>query len=287
LDQFKVVRGLHGMTGALFDGSGARPILTLPSSTFTRDGMLHSFSGATIRRVVDRSSASVPAHAHDWPVLSIFVIGGYLNRIEGGEAFIAGPSAVLYRGGAVHQNVVGAAGFEQIEVEFDPAWLQHAIPDAPVSRWIGGRIGAEARTLARFCARATAETEVRGALQRFLGRAVSEREREVPRWIPRVSDRLREDAPPNANDLAAEAMRHPSWLGAAYKRATGEGLQEAAARFRIERAAQLLRETELPAAQVAAEAGFCDQSHMSRTFRRILGRLPSAVREDRRAFRQG
>lgn len=35
--------------------------------------MLHEFSGASIRRVVDRSGARVPEHAHDWPLLSLFV----------------------------------------------------------------------------------------------------------------------------------------------------------------------------------------------------------------------
>jgi hypothetical protein len=39
----------------------------------------------------------VPEHAHDWPVLSLFVIGGYSNRTEIGETFIAAPSAILYR----------------------------------------------------------------------------------------------------------------------------------------------------------------------------------------------
>jgi AraC family transcriptional regulator len=59
-----------------------------------------------------------------------------------------------------------------------------------------------------------------------------------------------------------------------------------AARFRVEQAARLLRETDLPLAYIATDAGFCDQSHMIRTFRRVLGRLPSAVREDKEHFRQ-
>src|SRR5262245_25498231 len=111
--------------------------------------MLQKFGGATVRRVVDRSGARVPEHAHDWPVLSIFVLGGDLNQTELGEAFIAGPSAVLYRAGAAHRNTVASSGFEQIEIELDPAWLGRALPGAPVSRWIGGRGGAEARTLAQ------------------------------------------------------------------------------------------------------------------------------------------
>jgi AraC family transcriptional regulator len=80
--------------------------------------------------------------------------------------------------------------------------------------------------------------------------------------------------------------RSPAWIGPAYRSLIGEGLQEVAARGRVERAAQLLRESDEPLSTIALEAGFCDQSHMNRTFRRVLGRLPTAVREDRRLFRE-
>ena len=66
--------------------------------------VLHESSGIIVRRVVDLSDARVPEHAHDWPVLSIFVLGGYLNQTELGRCSIDGPSAVLYRAGAAHRN---------------------------------------------------------------------------------------------------------------------------------------------------------------------------------------
>jgi AraC family transcriptional regulator len=116
--------------------------------------------------------------------------------------------------------------------------------------------------------------------------ASSVTERDPPNWVGTITRRLGEDATLSINDLAREVSRHPSWLGTAYKHATGEGLLETAARFRIERAARLLRETDQPSARIALEAGFCDQSHMNRTFRRLLGRLPSEVRDDRSNFRQ-
>jgi hypothetical protein len=77
-------------------------------------------------------------------LLSIYEMGAYLNWTEHDETFIAGPSAILYRAGVFHRNAIGPAGFEQIEIEFDPAWLGRALsPDAPVSLWLGGRAGAE------------------------------------------------------------------------------------------------------------------------------------------------
>ena len=91
---------------------------------------------------------------------------------------------------------------------------------------------------------------------------------------------------PRIGELAREVGRSPAWIGTAYRHVSGEGLQETAARFRVERAAQLLRESEQSLCDIAAEAGFCDQSHMNRTFRRLLGRSPTSVREDREAFRR-
>ncbi|HEY3777116.1 MAG TPA: AraC family transcriptional regulator [Rhizomicrobium sp.] len=250
--------------------------------------MLQTFSGATVRSVLDRSGARVPEHAHDWPVLSLFVMGGFWNTSELGESFIAGPSAILYRAGAAHQNRIASDGFEQVEIEFDPCWLGGVLlPDAPVSHWLGGHAGAGSRNLAQLCRRDTAEERLCAAVRRFVENAGREPRRAPPDWIATVNRRLRKNSMLKAGDLARDVRRHPSWLGDAYRRTTGEGLRETAARLRVERAARLLRETDRPAASIAAEAGFCDQSHMSRTFQRVLGRVPSAVREDRRNFRQG
>jgi AraC family transcriptional regulator len=249
--------------------------------------MVRNLGGAYVRRVIDRSGANVAEHAHDWPVLSIFVLGGYRNQTELGEVSIAGPSAILYRARAAHSNKVGPLGFEQIEIEFDPDWLGRTlIPTAPVTQWFGGPAGAESRSLARLCALEVDEDRLRAALRQFVQRASSQPQLKAPSWVHTIIRRLSEDATLGVNDLAREVKRHPSWLGTAYRRATGEGLTETAARLRVERAARLLRETDQTGADVAQEAGFCDQSHMNRTFRRLLGRLPSEVRNDRTGLRQ-
>jgi len=251
--------------------------------------MLHGFSGATIRRTLDRSGAEVPEHAHDWPLLSLFVIGAYSNQTELGEEFISGPSAVFYAAGAAHRNTAGPDGFEQIEIEFDPAWLGDTtlLPDGPVLRLVGGCGGAAARSLAQVCTQGATEERIRAALRHFLEAVRFASPAARPAWLGDIARRVKEDPARRVTELARETGLHPSWLGTAYRKATGEGLLDAAARFRVEHATRLLRETDSAFSDIAAETGFCDQSHMIRTFRRILGRLPSAVREDRGHFRQG
>jgi len=63
-------------------------------------------------------------------------------------------------------------------------------------------------------------------------------------------------------------------------------LKDTASRLRVERAARLLRESDRGLADIAMATGFCDQSHMNRLFRRVLGRPPTEIRRDRLAFRR-
>src|SRR5258708_17903771 len=71
--------------------------------------MLRQFNGVSVKRVIDRSGTRVPEHAHDWPVLSIFVIGGYLNKTELGGILFARPPAVFDRAGPAHAKTVPSA----------------------------------------------------------------------------------------------------------------------------------------------------------------------------------
>jgi AraC family transcriptional regulator len=249
--------------------------------------VLHRFDGAIVRRTIDPSCAVVAEHAHDWPVLSLYVLGGYRNVTERGEQDIADPSFVFYARGAAHRNTAGDVGFEQIEIEFDPAWLgTAAMPDEAVVMRIGGTSGAIARSLAVACCSKLNDEDLRLSVRRLLRVAHNEFERPLARWIPRVAAALRADPCRRIGDLAREADVSAGWIGPAYRRCTGEGLKQTAARMRVERAAHQLRETDRALADIAMETGFCDQSHMNRTVRRVMGRAPMAIRLERETFRR-
>ena len=51
---------------------------------------------------------------------------------------------------------------------------------------------------------------------------------------------------------------------------------------RIEHAQKMLRNTDLPMSEIALSAGFSDQSHLARHFRRVTGVSPGAVRWEQR-----
>ena len=77
--------------------------------------------------------------------------------------------------------------------------------------------------------------------------------------------------------LAGVAGVSASHLKTLFRRSTGLPVHEYVIRRRVERAKALLVRGELPAGQVALEAGFAHQSHMARWMRRVLGVTPTSV----------
>ena len=82
-------------------------------------------------------------------------------------------------------------------------------------------------------------------------------------------------------DIAAEFNVHPVHLARAFRATWGCSPGELIRWRRVDRAAELLRSMELPAAHIAAETGFVDQSHMTRAFRAVYGTTPAAYRRER------
>lgn len=79
-------------------------------------------------------------------------------------------------------------------------------------------------------------------------------------------------------ELAAVAGIGVSQLTAAFRQTTGIPVHRYVIGRRVERALTMLRETRLPVAHIAAEAGFAHQSHLARHMRRVLGVSPGEFR---------
>lgn len=68
-------------------------------------------------------------------------------------------------------------------------------------------------------------------------------------------------------------------FAATFKEATGLPVHQYLLRLRAERAAALLRETDLPIAEIASRTGFAHQAHLTRVTSKLLGASPKRIRE--------
>jgi AraC family transcriptional regulator len=77
--------------------------------------------------------------------------------------------------------------------------------------------------------------------------------------------------------LAEIAAISATQLKRGFRVSTGAPVHQYVVRRRVERARQLLLRADMPASEVALEAGFAHQSHMARCMRRVLGVTPRSL----------
>lgn len=107
---------------------------------------------------------------------------------------------------------------------------------------------------------------------------------ELPTWLRSatelIHDRFREGL--RIEDFAEAVEVHPAHLASVFRRVHRMPLAAYIRRLRLDWAAERLIRTNQPISMIAAEAGFADQAHMTRWFRRVMGATPAAYRNARR-----
>lgn len=84
--------------------------------------------------------------------------------------------------------------------------------------------------------------------------------------------------PPSLDELAGEIGVSRRHFFRAFKQSTGKTPHTYVAEHRLQRAADLLRATELSATEIALECGFASSSHFTVAFKRAIGASPSEFR---------
>ncbi|MCW3797208.1 helix-turn-helix domain-containing protein [Sphingomonas sp. BN140010] len=87
-------------------------------------------------------------------------------------------------------------------------------------------------------------------------------------------------------DLAAAAGLSRMHFAAQFRRSLGVSPHEYLVRRRVERAQELLRETDLPLVEVALTVGFQNQAHFTTVFRRQADLTPGRWRQQQQLFGQ-
>ena len=116
-----------------------------------------------------------------------------------------------------------------------------------------------------------------------LGRVAREAERAPPPWLLRAREVVHAGfrEPLRIADLAREADVHPGHLARAFRQHFRMTLGSYVRNLRLEWVAARLLSSEEPLASLALAAGFADQSHLTRAFKRYSGLTPRAYRRIR------
>lgn len=246
---------------------------------------LRRLGGLQISTTPYEGGSTLPWHEHDEAYLCLVAAGGYSQQ-SGGTELDCQPGLLLaHPEGHRHANRFGPAGARCISIFLSDE------TSSGTQRLLGEhrqlRLPGADRLLARIERelRATddaAPLALQSAVLELIAlacRAGDEQRR--PAWLQRVVQRLHDDPShtPSLNELATLAGVHPSHLARSFQRMQGVSVGEYQRGIRIELARKALRDGRRSIAEIAAEAGFSDQSHFARVFRRATGQTPREFRQ--------
>jgi AraC family transcriptional regulator len=237
--------------------------------------------------------AVLPRHTHDRACVAVMLEGSF-DLVIGGKVHECPPAAVVTEPAEEgHANRVGARGARVVVIQPDPARADLLRPfrgvlEQVTHRHDGGvviRAGRLARELARpdDLALLAAEGIVLEMLV-DLARAEDRAARRPPRWLLRAQEVLhaRFGEPIRAAEIASEVGVHPAHLARAFRRHFRVSVGCYVRQLRLDWAADELVHRDATLAEVALAAGFADQSHFTRSFKRYIGLTPNAYRSTRR-----
>jgi AraC family transcriptional regulator len=228
-------------------------------------------------------------HAHA-PAYFSFVVRGAYHETVARAARHCVPGDLLFHPAAEEHSVAFQHKATSIlRLELDSALLER-LPLAPRrlqqpvhltggrAPWIARRIHAELQRTDRL-----APLAIEGLALELLAEAFRPGEaegRRTPQWLARareiVESCYRERLTVAA--IAEQAGAHRVTLARGFRAHFHQSVAERIRELRIRDACHALATSEQPLSEIAAEAGFCDQAHFTRAFRRLIGMAPGEFR---------
>jgi AraC family transcriptional regulator len=234
----------------------------------------------------------LPTHSHELPFFALLLEGHYGERY-GRQVTQFGPFTMMFRpAGVPHQDEIGPRGLRFFEIELRPSWQKRlaecsAALDTARDDTAGGPLlwlGMKLFHEIEFSS-SPDDLTVESLLAEILSLAAyapRPGSRYTPPWLSRVLDKLKTEHSRRLTlgELASEAGVHPVHLSRVFRRCVGEGISDYVHRLRVRAACEQMLSPEASLADLSFNTGFADQSHFTRSFRKITGMTPAAFRSE-------
>lgn len=248
----------------------------------------YRIAGLSLTLLRQRERRELPSHGHRNAYFSFLMSGSYRERVGNSVLEPGVPAVVFHPSDLEHADAYGPEGGQILAIEMEPSWLSAwgapAVTRSAPKEIEGEGVLPGAWALHLELASSgvplalTIENHV-AELVAELVPAVRKSEPSYPHWLRRVVEKLHAEFadPPSMSALAHDNGVHPAHLSRTFRRYLGCSPTTFVHRQRVRHVWRRLTRDDAPSlAEVALEAGFSDQSHCTRVFRRLVGSPPGA-----------
>src|SRR6266852_858461 len=247
---------------------------------------LREVAGLSLTEATHPPDLQVPPHSHEEAHFCLLLQGLYEENC-GKDIIIRKPSTLaLMAGGAIHSNRIHSTGIRFFSIEMTRPWLNRAKGRLAFIRgltqfdtgplpWLAMRLYREFR-----CEDDVAPLAIEGLVLELLAgvtRQSRESENGSATWLKKAQDFVRDRFQRSISlvEVAEFAGVHPVSLARAFRRTHHCTVGDYVRKLRVEFACQQLTGSRASLVDIALSAGFSEQSHFSRTFKRLTGLTPS------------
>lgn len=256
---------------------------SFPAGYYTGESSTQEIAGVLLTEVRHALGKSVERHQHAASYFSLLLEGGYEERGDGFALHYEPYTLVFHAACTPHEDrMLGPCRF--FAVDLLPRWESVIVElggtAAHVFELAGGDpIWLVLRLYREFLAHSDAADSTVEALVYELCAHVVKRgveDMHEPGWLAQADLAVRKGfrQPLDLSGIAARIGVHPTHLCRAFRRFRGYTISDAIVGARVQHVARRLAESDASLAAIASEAGFTDQSHMTRTFKRVTGAAP-------------
>lgn len=248
-----------------------------------------SVAGLVFRESLYSPNLTLPKHTHERAYFC-FVLRGSYDEMRGVRTQTCKPSSLIFHHQQeTHADRFHARGAHLLNIELGPKWIeslcqQSIVLDSPLifngglSSYLANRIYLEFRNND-----AASVIAIEGLALELIAEASRNgiHERTLPRRIKLAREYLvaHFSEPISLSSLARLVAAHPVYLAREFRKCYGCTVGEYLRQLRIELACRQLATSEDTIASIALNAGFSDQAHFSKIFKRRTGKTPSEFRD--------
>ena len=265
-----------------------KAIPTLPSGCFNgNSSVTRSTAGIKVTEISYSPGTEISAHAHELPYFCLVLKGSYSEKFGGHVRESEALDVLFHPSGEVQSQSFHQAGGRCLAIELGAEFMGRVAEYLPLLESRGGFVRGYPASLAlavyeefrnqdeiSLLAIEAAVLQLTVAAVRYCGSLDSRR---APPWLTTVEELLRQRFTERLtlHDISSVVGVHPVLVARSFRKFRGISIADFLRRQRIEFAWRQLAKRSVPLSQIALDAGFCDQSHFSRVFKRLTGIRPS------------
>jgi AraC family transcriptional regulator len=252
---------------------------------------IHQVSGLRLAERTYSSDFKTPRHSHPEAYFCL-ILDGTSKQTYGSKSRVREPlTTTFYPPNELQSESFGGAGGRIFNVEMDSRWFryfrEYSVIGEESNEFRGGSVAwLMSKLYDEFCRMDyTSGLVIEGLTLEIIAEASRQtavsRNRNPP-WLEQAREILHEQFADRLSlACIAKLVRvHPVYLASSFRKKYRCTIGDYRQRLRIDFACRELSKSHTSIAQIALAAGFANQAHFSKTFKRLTGTTPAKFRAD-------